>query len=262
MSIADDSHLRTPIELPQGKHGDFIVFADESGDHSLENVSGDYPIFVLALCVFRKESYIQAVCPALQHFKFTFWGHDQIVLHEREIRKPRHDFGILQNPETRDQFFTALTTVLEEAEFTIIASIIDKKALQQSSRGTNPYHLALQFTLERLYHHLRVHGQANKSTHIIVERRGKREDDELELEFRRICDGRNYECQSLPFRLVMRDKQCNAAGLQLTDLVARPLGMMHLRPGQANRTHPIIQAKLRKGPTGEARGYGLKIFPS
>lgn len=262
MSIADEVHLRTPTESLHGQHGDFIVFVDESGDHSLDNVSEEYPIFVLALCVFRIESYIQAVCPALQHFKFRFWGHDQIVLHEREIRKPRHDFSILQNPDTRNQFFSALTQVLEEAEFTIIASIIDKKALRQSLRGANPYHLALQFTLERLHHHLRKHGQENKGTHIIVERRGKREDDELELEFLRICDGRNYERKSLPFHLVMRDKQCNAAGLQLADLVARPLGMMHLRPEQANRTHPIIQAKLRKGPNGKARGYGLKIFPS
>lgn len=262
MPIADDAHLGQPSESLQGQHGEFIVFVDESGDHSLENVSDEYPIFVLALCVFRKESYVQEVCPALQRFKFNFWGHDQIVLHEREIRKPRHDFGILKSPETRNRFFPALTKVLEEAKFTIIASIIDKKALQQSSRSTNPYHLALQFTLERLYHHLRKYGQTRKSTHVIVERRGKREDDELELEFLRICDGRNYEGQALPFRLVMRDKQCNAAGLQLADLVARPLGMMHLRPGQPNRTYSIIEAKLRKGPTGEARGYGLKIFPS
>ncbi len=50
--------------------------------------------------------------------------------------------------------------------------------------------------------------------------------------------------------------------LQLADLVARPLGMMHLRPGQPNRIQSIIEAKLRKDPTGEVRGYGLKIFPS
>ena len=74
MPIADDAHLGQPSELPQGQHGEFIVFVDESGDHSLENVSDEYPIFVLALCVFRKESSIQEVCPALQRFKLNFWG--------------------------------------------------------------------------------------------------------------------------------------------------------------------------------------------
>lgn len=262
MPAVNEAQPQTPCESTQTDHGDFIVFADESGDHSLENVSNEYPIFVLALCIFRKEDYIQSVSPALQRFKFKFWGHDQIVLHEREIRKPRHDFSILQNPDTRNQFLPSLTKVLEEAEFTIIASIIDKKALQQNSRAANPYHLALQFTLERLYHYLKEHDQTNRTTHVIVERRGKREDDELELEFRRICDGRNYTSQTLPFRLVMRDKQCNAAGLQLADLIARPLGMMHLRPSQENRTRSIVEAKLRKGPAGNSRGYGLKIFPS
>ena len=30
---------------------DFIVFVDESGDHSLEVINPDYPVFVLAFCI-------------------------------------------------------------------------------------------------------------------------------------------------------------------------------------------------------------------
>jgi hypothetical protein len=36
------------VSLPNPDNfGDYIVFADESDDHGLENVSQDYPVFVL-----------------------------------------------------------------------------------------------------------------------------------------------------------------------------------------------------------------------
>jgi hypothetical protein len=40
-------------------------------------------------------------------------------------------------------------------------------------------------------------------THVVVERRGKREDAELELAFRKICDGANFHNCHLPFEIVM-----------------------------------------------------------
>jgi len=33
---------------------DYIVYVDESGDHGLENVDPNYPLFVLAFCIFKK----------------------------------------------------------------------------------------------------------------------------------------------------------------------------------------------------------------
>lgn len=45
------------------------------------------------------------------------------------------------------------------------------------------------------------------TVHVIVEKRGKNEDDELELEFRRICDGANYNGEKLNFEIVFADKK-------------------------------------------------------
>ena len=59
--------------------------------------------------------------------------------------------------------------------------------------------LALAFCLERLHVFLNEQGNDGKVAHVIFESRGKREDDELELEFRRVCDGQNMTGQSLPF---------------------------------------------------------------
>src|SRR3546814_19091759 len=95
--------------------------------------------------------------------------------------------------------------------------------------------VALGFCLETLYEFLKEKAQQDALTHVIVERRGKREDNELELEFRRMCDGANRMGIQLPFAIVFATKQVNSTGLQLADLVARPIGMTVLRAGQENR---------------------------
>jgi hypothetical protein len=95
----------------------------------------------------------------------------------------------------------------------------------------------------------------------VVEARGKREDVELELEFRRICEGGNGLGRPLPFRLVTADKRANSEGLQLADMVARPVALSVLRPGQPNRAMDILRGKLWRGPAGQWEDYGLKVLP-
>lgn len=66
---------------------DYVVYADESGDHGLTSVDIGYPLFVLAFCLFKKCDYTSRLVPALQSFKFENFGHDQVILHETDIRK-------------------------------------------------------------------------------------------------------------------------------------------------------------------------------
>jgi hypothetical protein len=65
----------------------------------------------------------------------------------------------------------------------------------------------------------------------------------------------------LPFEPVLTDKKNNSIGLQLADLVARPIGLRQLRPEQANRAWDVIEAKLDRDASGRYLGYGLKCFP-
>ncbi len=89
----------------------------------------------------------------------------------------------------------------------------------------------------------------------------KTNDNELELEFRRICDGGNYEGMQLPLELVFADKKSNSVGLQVADLVARPIGLKILRPEQANRAYEILETKFYRNDKGNHNGWGLKCFP-
>ena len=241
---------------------DYIVYVDESGDHGLVSIDPEYPVFVLVFCIFQKQEYIDNITPALGRFKMQFWGHSEVVLHEHDIRKPKNEFTILFDASVRQTFMKELNHLISSTSFTMVASVIDKKKLiSQYSKPDNPYEISLSFGLERVFRHLDDIGQSNRQTPVVVERRGKREDEELELSFRRIRDGANYLNKKLPYDLVIIDKKANSTGLQIADLTARPIGIKTLRPNQPNRAYDIIMQKLRKSPKGGIRGWGLKIFP-
>ena len=59
----------------------------------MASVDPNYPVFVLASCLIAKADYSERISPALQRLKFAYWGHDEQVLHEHEIRKPNKDYG-------------------------------------------------------------------------------------------------------------------------------------------------------------------------
>ena len=241
---------------------DYLVFVDESGDHNLTRIDPQFPVFVLLFAIVRKDDYVSRVCPDLQRFKFEFWGHDEVVLHEHEIRKPFGDFLFLLQKPLRERFLAGLTAQMTAFPATVVAVVIDKMAFAaRYANPVSPYDYALEMGLERVYLHLEQMGQAAAKTVIVVEMRGKREDADLELAFRRVCDGNNALNRPLPLHLVMVPKSSNSAGLQLTDLMARPVALHHLRPGQPNRAFAIIATKLRRSPTGKTEGWGLKLLP-
>jgi hypothetical protein len=241
---------------------DYLVFVDESGDHGMKGVDPGHPIFVLAFCLFEKNDYVERARPALQRLKFCFWGHDEQVLHEHEIRKPDKNYGFLFNPAKREEFLEAVNRLVDASPFQLVAAAMRKlEFARQYALAPNPYELALESGLERTYLELNSRGQGEKLTHVIVEKRGEREDKQLELGFRRICDGANGLKQRLPFELVMIPKASNSTGLQIADLVARPIGIKVLRPTQPNRAYDIVAKKFRRSPEGETEEWGLKVLP-
>ena len=243
-------------------YGDYVVFVDESGDHGLESIDSGYPMFVLAFCIMRKDDYMKQLTPAIQAVKFKHFGHDNIILHERDIRKDEKDFSSLKTREKKEAFMGDLTRIVSDTPFTLICCAIKKDHLKtRYTEPDNPYHIALGFGLERVFYYLQSKGATSAKTHIIVEKRGKKEDDELELEFRRVCDGNNYVREPLPFECVFLDKKSNSSGLQLADLVARPVGIKVLRPEQSNRAYDVLQGKFYKNGNGRIQGWGLKCFP-
>ncbi len=242
--------------------GDYIVYVDESGDHSLTSINRQNPVFVLAFCIFRKDEYRAVVVPSVQKLKFDFWGHDCVILHSHEIRKAHGDFNILLNANTRAAFLTRMSALVTTVPYTVIAAVIDKnRHVQRYTDPANPYEIALNFCMERLQRWLTENDQLDKLTHVVVERRGRVEDIKLELEFRRIADGRNMVGRMPNLDIRFMDKKHNSTGLQIADLTAHPIGRHVINPQQPNQVYDIIDTKFRRGPGGRRAGYGLKIFP-
>lgn len=237
---------------------DFIVYVDESGDHSLESINPRYPLFVLAFCIFEKSHYVQKVIPALSSLKITTFGHDLIILHEHEIRKKTGAFNKL-SLQSRENLMQALSDLMTEIDVVLIPIVIDKRALKEfGADPTHVYHLAMRLGLEKLYQLLRERDQHNNLTHIIFEARGRCEDLALELEFRRICDGYNSLQHRLPFEIVIADKKTNSVGLQLADIAARLIGLSVLRPDQPNRAFAILEKKLYREDQNQHEPF---VFP-
>lgn len=239
-----------------------IVYVDESGDHSLASINPQNPVFVLTFCIFEKQSYRTAMVPAVQALKFRYWGHDGVVLHGHEIRKSRGDFSILLNANVRAEFMADMSNLLSGAPVTLIAAAIDKQRhVARYSTPANPYTIALKFCMERLQRFLLEIGEAGDKTFVMVERRGAKEDTDLELEFRRIAAGHNQvgDLPNLDVRFM--DKKHNSAGLQVADLLAHPIARHVIDPSQHNRAYAVVEPKFRRSALGRIEGYGLKVFP-
>ena len=139
---------------PSGDQSNFIVYVDESGDHGMQKVDQNYPIFVLAFCIFYKRHYSEKVVPAIEKFKFNRFGHDIVILHERDIRKETAPFKFTNEAE-KNEFIGQLGEIIEKSNFILISCVIRKEALgEKEAESDNPYHLALAFCLETLHEFL------------------------------------------------------------------------------------------------------------
>lgn len=229
----------------------YIVYVDESGDANLTSIRQDYPVLSLAFCIFNKREYSRKIISSFSEFKFCYWGHDAIVLHEAEVRKNWSEkYGNLVDPEVYEIFLADLKTLINQTDFHIIASVIHKSRLKSKYLyPTDPYALAVLFSMELLLKWLVAKGEAGKTVHVIFESRSTREDGELSLAFHRIIN----DFDKIKFVPFFARKSANHTGLQIADLIARPIGLSIIRPHQPNRTHAIIRRKFI--------GNSPKVFP-
>ena len=230
---------------------DYVIYVDESGDHGLVNINPEYPVFSLVFLIFKKIEYIKQAVPSFQKLKFDFFGHDCIILHSHDIRKEKGCFAVLRtSKDLKDKFYSALNQAIDTAPFVYFASVIEKKSLiEKYQQPFNPYHIALRFCMEKVHRFLLDQKQEGKKVSLIVESRGRNEDSDLELEFHRIIQNqqqwgwKEVDFKRINYNLNFAHKQINSTGLQLADLIARPVALSILKPEQPNRAMDLIKNK-------------------
>lgn len=251
--------------MPKSKNRKYYFFLDETGDHGLGFIDKNFPLFLLAGCLFEETAY-QKISNDINKLKKEFWRTTDVILHSRDIRKCDGAFQILFDLELKRRFYERLNGIISESNFTIIAVAINKEKhiRKYGKRASDPYSICLSYILERLVF-CTDENNANKVI-ITIERRGKREDNQLLSHYNSIIDGGTYHVTSERFRqriedFIMRFKRDNDIGLQISDLCAYPLARHVLNSGEPYIPFKIIESKLRRGNNGKIDGYGLKVFP-
>ncbi|MDP1027294.1 hypothetical protein Q5H91_08725 [Sphingomonas sp. KR1UV-12] len=151
-----------------------------------------------------------------------------------------------------------LNAIVAGARFHAYCAVIDKvRHKARYADPWNPYEIAMHFCMEKLSDRLVADGQCERLTHVLFEARGREEDRQLELEFRRVASNdkrwgwRSVDFGRTPLEPLFVSKAANLAGHQLSDLIARPLALRAIRPDQPNRAHDVIADRI----------CAFKIFP-
>lgn len=242
-----------------------VVFLDESGDHSLQHIDRQFPVFALAATIFEGEYYLNVANPMIDRLKYNYWGHRSIIFHSVDIRKQKGDFHILRDATVRNDFTNDMNTLIHDLDFKIIASGINKiDHLQQYTQPESPYRLTLEFIMERLFFYFRG---TKQSCILIAESRDKKENDDLYRVFKRLMDHGNENISSEEFNRYITDlkfypKKVNENGNQITDLVVYPIARKIISRAQGYQPYLEILPKLYSRANGNFWGYGLKAFPS
>jgi hypothetical protein len=240
----------------------YIVFIDECGDHSLDKIDPDFPLFLLCGVVVERKKYVDEIIKPINSFKLKYWDHEGVNLHSRDIRKAEGAFSILRNAGRRQGFVDDLTKLIADIPFQLFIVGIDKNKhkAKYEKDAKNPYELALTYLFERILYFLEL----NKVEHlpVIVEARGKNEDRELEVAFYKLLSqGTFYNSaarfKKLSCKLLFENKKRNIAGIQLADLCAYPSARHVLKPGQVNRAYEVVKNHI----FSDGKVSGWKTFP-
>lgn len=242
------------------------VFLDECGPHAIETAD-PFPVFVLAAAVIRERD-LAAVEARWKEWKRENLGADAIV-HEPDIRRGRGGFRGAAGVAAA----LKLPDVIAELNFVGMAIVVHREDYK-SDFGTGPidaslpdhvYMMALDFLMERVV--LALDSHFNARAILVAESRGSKEDALLQHEFSRLhLEGTSYISpawfrQQLAAGVRFLSKDDNNTGLQLADLLARPIAEKVMDPASTPPRWTVFRDKLCPGHETKNSILGLKVTP-
>jgi hypothetical protein len=244
------------------------VYIDECGQHVV-SAHDAFPVFVLAAVIIRKEDH-KSVDTEWRRWKAEHLGSEDEITHEPEVRRREGPFYGAGGPAA----IASLPEIIASLDFMAFAVVVHREQYV-AEYGTGPldeslpehaYLLALDVLLERTVLALDRH-YAGARAEVIAESRGAKEDAQLQHEFARLhLDGTSYIPpgwfrQQLTPGIRFLNKGDNSTGLQLADLLARPVGEKVTAPSSTPDRWPVFRDKLAPGVETKNSPLGLKIVP-
>ena len=230
------------------RFSEFVAYGDESGTATFGKIEADFPAVGLAFCVFRIEDYVREVVPQVQALKFRHFGHDQVVLHESEIRRRQGQFRFGSLNEW-NEFMGNLDALIKALPMTVVATVVDQRQLQhRHGQAFDAYDLALRCCAEQLLDLISEGDRSGPDSemHVVIEARSSKHDRAALDQFQAGLTGAGSLAitPSPRMRLLSASKQANSTGLQIADLVVRPIVLRVLRPDQPNRAWEAVSPKM------------------
>ena len=241
----------------------YFLFIDESGDHGLAKLNLDFPVFLLC-CVLVNEIDYENIRQAINTLKQSIWGNKEVIFHSRDIRKCEKEFQKLFDLKLKKKIYEELNNIVSNSHYNIIASAIKKETFIQKFGKLHDdiYEIALSFVVEQAVITLQnINPQAELS--IIIEKRGKKEDKQLDDHFQKITGAGTglltiEQLKQFNISFTFKDKKENINGLQLADLVAYPIAKNVIEPNRANPAFDILEEKIYKN---NGIIEGLRLYP-
>ena len=75
--------MNTKIEL---KDKTCLLFLDESGHHGLKKINQEFPIFLLACCIFEEAYYEEFFINKVKELKIQHFNDPDMIFHSRDQR--------------------------------------------------------------------------------------------------------------------------------------------------------------------------------
>jgi hypothetical protein len=243
-----------------------VLFLDESGDHSLDKIDPQYPVFVLGGCIVDLEYHDHHMTSELKRYKNDLFGRDDFILHTADIARRRGVFQILTNKDLRDRFYQETNRLMASLDYTVMACCIKKEEHLRlyGLAAMDPYMLSLKILVERFVMEIKAKGGQRQGI-IIAEARDETLDNQLRLSWMDLRTGGTEYISASDVRkhiseLQIRDKSQNIAGLQIADFIVSPIGR-HIIGKTAKMDWNIIKQKFRRAWDGRYKGFGLVVLP-
>jgi len=246
------------------KYMEYNLFIDESGDHGLVNINESFPVFLLCGLLIESNNY-KKIRGEVNELKTRFWEGKKVILHSRDIRKCEKEFVILFDEAKKKDFYDSLNSIFISNKYTLIASGINKTnyVLKHGRLGNDVYEIALSFIIEKTLQILKEWHDDQFELKIFIEKRGRKEDQQLSEHFQKIKHRGSALIEPLIFskhikNISFKFKKEDINGLQLADLAAYPIARYVIDTARANPAFEILKDKIYHK---EGNLNGLIIYP-
>lgn len=232
----------------------YYLFIDECGDHNLAKYDPGFPVFTLCGILVSRQN-LNTLNKDFEKLKTEIFGTKDVVIHSVDIRKWRGPFSVLADEALRVKFLDGIEKILSRNNaYIIVSCTILKEQLSKfcvRDEKDDVYGLSLSYLIERSIFCVDNETKENimPEISIVVERRGKREDNKLLNYYNGLRNRGTKWVAADRLRSRIRDfgfnnKKDNIIGLQIADLIAYPVTIHLLHPERHNPSYEAVKHNI------------------